>query len=141
MKFSVSPVVRVVVQCKVTLDLPKGVEGFKWLAKSDSMVVSTIEESGEHSVARAGELHLEICLKDLLDDFMGGAENIVSPSVVSFRETVLEKPGRTVMSKSHNTHNRLYMEARPMELCTLPLDPNIGTMLLMGCIFQALILH
>jgi len=29
------------------------------------MVQCIIEESGEHIVAGAGELHLEICLKDL----------------------------------------------------------------------------
>ncbi|VAI91958.1 unnamed protein product [Triticum turgidum subsp. durum] len=115
MKFSVSPVVRVAVQCKVASDLPKLVEGLKRLAKSDPMVLCTIEESGEHIIAGAGELHLEICLKDLQDDFMGGAEIIVSPPVVSFRETVLEKSCRTVMSKSPNKHNRLYMEARPLE--------------------------
>ncbi|XP_044491374.1 elongation factor 2 [Mangifera indica] len=115
MKFSVSPVVRVAVQCKVASDLPKLVEGLKRLAKSDPMVVCTIEESGEHIIAGAGELHLEICLKDLQEDFMGGAEIIKSDPVVSFRETVLEKSCRTVMSKSPNKHNRLYMEARPME--------------------------
>ena len=65
MKFSGSPVVRVAVQCKVASDLPKLVEGLKRLSKSDPMVVCTIEESGEHIVAGAGELHLEICLKDL----------------------------------------------------------------------------
>ena len=27
-----------------------------------------IEESGEHIIAGAGELHLEICLKDLEED-------------------------------------------------------------------------
>ncbi|KAK4386829.1 Elongation factor 2 [Sesamum angolense] len=115
MKFSVSPVVRVAVQCKVASDLPKLVEGLKRLAKSDPMVVCTIEESGEHIVAGAGELHLEICLKDLQEDFMGGAEIIKSDPVVSFRETVLERSSRTVMSKSPNKHNRLYMEARPLE--------------------------
>ncbi|KAK3161897.1 hypothetical protein QOZ80_1BG0082840 [Eleusine coracana subsp. coracana] len=115
MKFSVSPVVRVAVQCKVASDLPKLVEGLKRLAKSDPMVLCTVEESGEHIIAGAGELHLEICLKDLQEDFMGGAEITVSPPVVSFRETVLEKSCRTVMSKSPNKHNRLYMEARPME--------------------------
>jgi elongation factor 2 len=115
MKFSVSPVVRVAVQCKVASDLPKLVEGLKRLAKSDPMVLCTMEESGEHIIAGAGELHLEICLKDLQEDFMGGAEIIVSPPVVSFRETVLEKSCRTVMSKSPNKHNRLYMEARPLE--------------------------
>ncbi|KAF9586971.1 hypothetical protein IFM89_039843 [Coptis chinensis] len=115
MKFSVSPVVRAAVQCKVASDLPKLVEGLKRLAKSDPMVMCTIEESGEHVIAGAGELHVEICLKDLVDDFMGGAEIIKSDPVVSFRETVLEKSVRTVMSKSPNKHNRLYMEARPLE--------------------------
>ncbi|KAG0500459.1 hypothetical protein HPP92_000531 [Vanilla planifolia] len=115
MKFSVSPVVRFAVSCKVASDLPKLVEGLKCLAKSDPMVVCTIEESGEHIIAGAGELHLEICLKDLVEDFMGGAEINQSKPVVSFRETVLEKSCRTVMSKSPNKHNRLYMEARPLE--------------------------
>ncbi|EFJ20382.1 hypothetical protein SELMODRAFT_418246 [Selaginella moellendorffii] len=114
MKFSVSPVVRVAVQCKVASDLPKLVEGLKRLAKSDPMVVCTMAESGEHIIAGAGELHLEICLKDLQDDFMGGAEIKVSDPVVSFRETVLER-SRQVMSKSPNKHNRLYFEARPLE--------------------------
>ena len=37
--------------------------GLKRLAKSDPMVQCQIEESGEHIIAGAGELHLEICLK------------------------------------------------------------------------------
>ena len=115
MKFSVSPVVSVAVTCKVASDLPKLVEGLKRLAKSDPMVVCTISETGEHIIAAAGELHLEICLKDLQDDFMNGAEISKSDPIVSFRETVFEKSCRTVMSKSPNKHNRLYMEARPME--------------------------
>ena len=68
MKFSVSPVVRVAVEAKNPSDLPKLVEGLKRLAKSDPMVQCSIEESGEHIVAGAGELHLEICLKDLEED-------------------------------------------------------------------------
>jgi len=115
MKFSVSPVVRVAVECKNPADLPKLVDGLKRLSKSDPMVQCIIEETGEHIVAGAGELHLEICLKDLQDDFMGGAEIRISDPVVSFRETILEKSSRTVMSKSPNKHNRLYFEARPLE--------------------------
>ena len=38
------------------------------MAKSDPMVQCLIEESGEHIIAGAGELHLEICLKDLEED-------------------------------------------------------------------------
>ena len=113
MKFSVSPVVRVAVECKNPADLPKLVEGLKRLSKSDPMVVCTIEETGEHIVAGAGELHLEICLKDLQEDFMGGAEIKVSPPVVSFRETVSEESDHLCMSKSPNKHNRLYFKAPP----------------------------
>merc|ERR1712076_190760 len=68
MKFSVSPVVRVAVEPKNPADLPKLVDFLKRLAKSDPMVQCMIEESGEHIIAGAGELHLEICLKDLEED-------------------------------------------------------------------------
>lgn len=70
MKFSVSPVVRVAVEPKNPADLPKLVEGLKRLAKSDPMVQCINEESGEHIVAGAGELHLEICLKVIVITFM-----------------------------------------------------------------------
>merc|ERR1712194_955240 len=65
MKFSVSPVVKVAVKPKDGKDLPKLVEGLKKLSKSDPLVVCTTEESGEHVIAGCGELHVEICLKDL----------------------------------------------------------------------------
>ena len=108
MKYSVSPVVRVAVEVKNPQDLPKLVEGLKRLAKSDPLVVTSIEESGEHIVAGAGELHLEICLKDLADDFMNGAPLKISEPVVSFRETVTELSSIQCLSKSANKHNRLF---------------------------------
>lgn len=114
MKFSVSPVVRVAVEPKNAADLPKLVEGLKRLSKSDPLVQITIEESGEHIVAGAGELHLEICLKDLQEDFMGGAELKVSEPVVSFRETVIGESAEVCLSKSPNKHNRLYCVAVPL---------------------------
>jgi len=49
--------------------LPKLVEGLKKLSKSDPLVVVSHEESGEHIIAGCGELHIEICLKDLRDDY------------------------------------------------------------------------
>eukprot|EP00218_Dolichomastix_sp_CCMP3274_P006943 CAMPEP_0170133574 /NCGR_PEP_ID=MMETSP0033_2-20121228/1385_1 /TAXON_ID=195969 /ORGANISM="Dolichomastix tenuilepis, Strain CCMP3274" /LENGTH=855 /DNA_ID=CAMNT_0010369077 /DNA_START=45 /DNA_END=2612 /DNA_ORIENTATION=- len=124
MKFSVSPVVRVAVECKVASDLPKLVEGLKRLSKSDPMVVCQIEETGEHIVAGAGELHLEICLKDLQEDYMGGAEIRVSDPVVAFRETVSGESDRIAMSKSPNKHNRLYFKAKPMDTETVDDDPS-----------------
>uniref|UniRef100_A0A674E212 Eukaryotic translation elongation factor 2b n=1 Tax=Salmo trutta TaxID=8032 RepID=A0A674E212_SALTR len=112
MKFSVSPVVRVAVEAKNPADLPKLVEGLKRLAKSDPMVQCIIEESGEHIIAGAGELHLEICLKDLEEDHACIPLKKSDP-VVSYRETVSEESDQMCLSKSPNKHNRLYMKARP----------------------------
>mmetsp|Transcript_14288 Transcript_14288/g.34582 ORF Transcript_14288/g.34582 Transcript_14288/m.34582 type:complete len:435 (+) Transcript_14288:1281-2585(+) len=118
MKYSVSPVVRVAVEPKNPSDLPKLVEGLKRLSKSDPLVLCMTEESGEHIVAGAGELHLEICLKDLQEDFMNGAELKISQPVVTYRETVegIQDPEQNgvCLSKSPNKHNRLYVYAEPL---------------------------
>lgn len=122
MKFSVSPVVRVAVECKNPSDLPKLVEGLKRLAKSDPMVQCIIEETGEHIIAGAGELHLEICLKDLEEDHACIPLKKSDP-VVSYRETVSEESSLTCLSKSPNKHNRLFMKAAPLpEGCAEAID-------------------
>jgi len=112
MKFSVSPVVRVAVEPVNPADLPKLVEGLKRLAKSDPMVQCFFEESGEHIIAGAGELHLEICLKDLEEDHACIPIKKSDP-VVSYRETVAQESSEMCLSKSPNKHNRLYMRAQP----------------------------
>merc|ERR1712137_194774 len=112
MKFSVSPVVRVAVEAKNPSELPKLVEGLRRLAKSDPCVQCITEESGEHIVAGAGELHLEIYLKDL-EEFCGIPLHTSDP-VVSYRETVSELSSQTCLSKSPNKHNRLYMKGEPL---------------------------
>lgn len=113
MKYSVSPVVKVAVKCKDGKDLPKLVEGLKKLSKSDPLVVCTTEESGEHVIAGCGELHVEICLKDLRDEY-AACEFTVSDPVVSYRETVGDTSA-TALAKSPNKHNRLYLKAEPMD--------------------------
>ncbi|KAK2612712.1 translation elongation factor 2 [Conoideocrella luteorostrata] len=113
MKFSVSPVVRRSVKPKNAQDLPKLVEGLKRLSKSDPCVL-VITGKNEHIVAGAGELHLEICLKDLEEDHAGVPLKIEDP-VVPYCETVRGKSSITALAKSPNKHNRLYMFAEPME--------------------------
>lgn len=127
MKFAVSPVVRVAVSVKNSADLPKLVEGLKKLSKSDPMVKCETTEAGEHIIAGCGELHLEICLKDLADDFMKGAPISTSEPVVTYCETVTaESP--EVLSKSANKHNRLFATASPLndEICAMFDDETIG---------------
>jgi len=113
MKYSVSPVVRVSVKPKDGKDLPKLVEGLKKLSKSDPLVVCTTEESGEHIIAGCGELHVEICLKDLRDEY-AQCDFVQGEPVVSYRETVTEESTQVCLAKSPNKHNRLYMVADRM---------------------------
>merc|ERR1712107_638944 len=73
---------------------------------------------GEHVIAGCGELHVEICLKDLREEY-AQCDFIVSDPVVSYRETVNETSGQTCLAKSPNKHNRIYLTAEPMsdEMC------------------------
>ncbi|PAV75662.1 hypothetical protein WR25_15163 isoform F [Diploscapter pachys] len=113
MKFSVSPVVRVAVKPKNPADLPKLVEGLRRLEKSDPMVRCYYETSKEHIVAGAGELHLDVCLKDLEQDH-AGIEIVTSEPVVSYRETVTKRSNQICLAKSNNKLNRLYATAEPL---------------------------
>lgn len=114
MKFSVSPVVRVAVEPKKASDLPKLVEGLKRLAKADPCVQCFVEDTGEAIVAGAGELHLEICLQDLENDFAKVPLRKSNP-VVSYRETVSQESDRICLAKSANKHNRLFCTAEPLD--------------------------
>jgi elongation factor 2 len=123
MKYSVSPVVRVAVDCANASDLPKLMEGLKRLSKSDPLVQCFTASTGEHIIAGAGELHLEICLKDLQNEYMKGAPIKMGQPVVSFCETVTAETSLTCVSKSPNKHNRLYVTAEPLgEAVTVAID-------------------
>jgi elongation factor 2 len=113
MKYSVSPVVRVAVSVKDAKDLPKLVDGLKKLSKSDPLVQCITEDSGEHVIAGCGELHVEICLKDLEEDF-AKCTIIKGDPVVTYKETITEESSQMCLSKSPNKHNRLYCKAEPM---------------------------
>ena len=114
MKYSVSHVVRVAVEAKNVHDLPKLVEGLRRLARCDPMVECTVHEGGEHLVAGPSELYLEICLRDLSEDFMNGAPIKISEPIVSFRETVTAHSSIQCMSRSPNQHNRLFCKGAPL---------------------------
>jgi len=115
MKYSVSPVVRVSVRPKDPSQVQKLAEGLKRLAKSDPLVQCESTESGEFIVAGCGELHMEICLKDLREDY-AQIELIVADPVVSYKETVTEPSSAQCMSKSANKHNRLYFDCQPLPI-------------------------
>lgn len=58
-------IVRVAVETKHPSDLPKLIKGLKLLNQADACVQILIQETGEHVLLTAGEVHLERCLEDL----------------------------------------------------------------------------
>lgn len=69
--------------------MPKLVEGLRLLNQADSCVETLVQETGEHVILTAGELHLERCLRDLRERF-AKIEIQASPPIVPFRETAVQ---------------------------------------------------
>jgi elongation factor 2 len=68
---------------------------------------------GQYIIAGAGELHLDVCLRDL-EKIYAGVPIRRSDSIVSYKETVLKKSSQVCLAKSGNKHNRVYMTAEPL---------------------------
>jgi elongation factor 2 len=113
MKYSVSPVVRVAVAPKNPADLPKLVQGLQRLSNSDPLIVCSTEETGELIVAGCGELHVEICLNDLENEYAGCPIKRSNP-VVTYKETVTEQVHQPLLVKTQNKLNRVFATCMPL---------------------------
>ncbi|KAF9169012.1 Elongation factor 2 [Mortierella sp. AD010] len=112
-KFSSTPIVRIAVECNNADDLPNLIEGLKRLSKSDPCVVCYVSDTGEHIVAGTGELHLDTCMKELEVDHAQVPIRKSSP-FVQYMETITAESSVTVLAKSPNRHNRIFMRAVPI---------------------------
>eukprot|EP00010_Vexillifera_abyssalis_P009239 CAMPEP_0201544298 /NCGR_PEP_ID=MMETSP0173_2-20130828/880_1 /ASSEMBLY_ACC=CAM_ASM_000268 /TAXON_ID=218659 /ORGANISM="Vexillifera sp., Strain DIVA3 564/2" /LENGTH=860 /DNA_ID=CAMNT_0047952361 /DNA_START=264 /DNA_END=2846 /DNA_ORIENTATION=- len=119
MTYSVHPVVRCAVECSIPSELPRLTEALRRLTLTDSIVQVTNNDSGEHVVAAAGELHMEIVLQDLQGFMTNCGPLRIGEPVVSYCETVScnskdNYNDRACLAKSPNKHNRLYITAEPL---------------------------
>lgn len=113
---AVSPVVRVAVEPARASDMARMVQGLARLRRGDSLVQVHQAPTGEHIVAGAGELHLEVCLRDLRLYMGGGGGVRVSRPVVSYAEAVAARAaGPAVVSRSPNGLNRVIAAASALE--------------------------
>ena len=112
MKYSVAPVVRVAVQPKNPSDVAKLIEGLKRLSKSDPLIQTYCDESGQHIIAGCGELHVEICIKDLQE--FAGCEIKISEPLITYKETISAASNQVCLAKSSNKLNRLFVKAEPL---------------------------
>jgi elongation factor 2 len=107
------PVVTMAIEAKSTQDLPKLVEDLRLIAKADpSIQIEINQETGEHLISGMGELHLEITIYRIQNDYK--VPVITSPPIVVYREGVRGKGG-PFEGKSPNKHNRFYFEVEPLE--------------------------
>ncbi|RVE74974.1 hypothetical protein OJAV_G00027200 [Oryzias javanicus] len=86
-----TPIVRVAIEPKHPSQMPKLVRGMRLLNQADPCAEILIQETGEHVLVTAGEVHLQRCLDDLRERF-AKVEISVSKPIIPFRETVVRPP-------------------------------------------------
>ena len=110
--YASEPVVTVAIEAKNVKDLPKLIEALRQLAKEDpTLHVKIDEETGQHLLSGMGELHLEVKLVKLKEDWKLDVD--VSPPIVVYRESIT-KMSQIVEGKSPNKHNRFYITVEPI---------------------------
>jgi len=115
MSFSVSPVVKYAISPVDAMDLPKLKDGLIKLSKSDPLTVVSFADNGELTIAGAGELHLEITIRDLITMYAPGVKIKQNDPLVTYLESVQDSTTTPKMAKSANRHNRIYMTCEPLE--------------------------
>ncbi|KAM6498822.1 Calreticulin family domain containing protein [Amanita muscaria] len=95
-------------------ELPKMLSGLRSINKSYPLVLTKVEESGEHVVIGTGELYLDCVMHDLRKLF-AEIEIKVSDPVTRFSETVLETSALKCYADTPNKKNRITMIAEPLE--------------------------
>ncbi|CAN9506850.1 unnamed protein product [Ophioblennius macclurei] len=91
LNFEATPIVRVAIEPKHPSEMPKLVRGMRLLNQADPCAEVLIQETGEHVLVTAGEVHLQRCLDDLKDRFAKIAISASKP-IIPFRETVVRPP-------------------------------------------------
>ena len=87
--FQATPIVQVAVEPAHPEDMESLERGLELLHRADPLVQVSLQESGEHVVSAAGEIHLETCIKDLKERF-AKVKLVVSPPLVRFKESIAD---------------------------------------------------
>ncbi|KAF3929819.1 hypothetical protein AA313_de0204765 [Arthrobotrys entomopaga] len=95
-------------------ELPKMLDGLRRINKSYPLVVTKVEESGEHIILGTGELYMDCVLHDLRRLY-SEMELKVSDPVTRFCETVVEMSALKCYAMTPNKKNKITMVAEPLE--------------------------
>ncbi|TBU62363.1 translation elongation factor 2 [Dichomitus squalens] len=123
-----APIVRVAVEPEHPADMPKLIRGLKLLAQSDPCVETFQQQTGEHVILTAGELHGERCLKDLRERF-AKIEIHASKPIVPFRETAVKgvdmPPPKVPGAKRGTVHGAAAQNLVRFTIRASPVPPSI----------------
>ncbi|MCC6061347.1 MAG: elongation factor EF-2 [Desulfurococcales archaeon] len=113
------PVVTIAVEPRTPSELTKMVEALKKLIIEDpNLVLKINEETGEYLLSGMGQVHLEVALTLLKENF--GVEVKTSSPLIIYRETI-RGSSPVLEGKSPNKHNRLYISVEPLNEETIRL--------------------
>ncbi|KAG1565466.1 hypothetical protein G6F50_010047 [Rhizopus delemar] len=134
-KMESSPIVRVALEPEDPTEMDKLVEGLRLLNQADPCVEVMLQETGEHVILTAGELHLERCLRDLKERF-AKIEIHVSDPIVPFRESIVrgelpvnkEKEG--LVTPRGKVEIKISSKHLTLQVQTVPLPSRITEFLL-----------
>lgn len=111
MYFDASPILRVAVEPVSPADMSKLVEGLRLLNQADPCVQVLVQETGEHVIVTAGEVHLQRCVDDLRGRYANVEVNVSKP-IVPFRETIIPRPRVDRMNEAIQDQNTLISRGR-----------------------------
>ena len=111
--FASSPIVHVAIEPVHLSDTPLLVKGMRLLNQADPCVEVTIQESGQHVLSTAGEVHLQRCLDDLRQTFARVELNVSEP-IVPFRETLIERPKVDMVNEAITSLNEVKRITNPL---------------------------
>ncbi|ORX58889.1 P-loop containing nucleoside triphosphate hydrolase protein [Hesseltinella vesiculosa] len=114
LRFPAAAALKVAIEPMNPSELPKMLDGLRKINKSYPMVITKVEESGEHIVLGAGEMYVDCVLHDLRRMY-AEIDIKVSDPVVRFCETVVETSALKCFAETPNKKNKLSFIAEPME--------------------------
>ena len=104
MSIAASPIVRVAIEPVHVTDMPALVRGMKLLNQADPSVEIHAQETGEHILSTAGEVHLQKCLDDLKNQYAKVKLDVSAP-IIPFRETIVVPPMMDMVNEAISAEN------------------------------------
>ncbi|CAG4943869.1 unnamed protein product [Parnassius apollo] len=103
-QYAAVPILRVAIEPTYPSQLPQLVKGLKLLNQSDPCVQVLLQETGEHVLVTAGEVHLQRCLEDLKNIYAKIPLSVSEP-IVPFRETIVDPPKVDMANEEIDSQN------------------------------------